>query len=75
MENPTCGACRFFTRPGMPGDKYGACIRYPQQHSKHETEWCGEFQQIKTDAQFREPKPTPPPMRDLAEGEIPKKRK
>lgn len=56
MEQPKCADCRFFTRPGMPGDKYGACVRFPQPYSKHESiDWCGEFQRVQIDVPLREP--------------------
>lgn len=61
MENPKCADCRFFTRPGMKGDRYGACLRYPQPMSHHENDWCGEFQAFKVDVPLREPaKPNKP---------------
>jgi hypothetical protein len=40
IEN--CGACKFFTN----GDILGTCVRFPQGVNKHETNWCGEFNQL-----------------------------
>lgn len=43
MDKPTCSDCQFFSRPGVPGSKYGVCVRYPVPVNHIEEHWCGEF--------------------------------
>lgn len=35
-----CGGCRFFRSQQI----MGVCRLYPQQHNKHESDWCGQHE-------------------------------
>ena len=38
----TCGLCKYFSNPN---DVLGVCRRFPTYQNRHNTEWCGEYQQ------------------------------
>lgn len=35
-----CGGCKYFRSQQI----MGVCRLYPQQHNKHESDWCGQHE-------------------------------